>query len=164
MANVPSNLTRNDLASFLPNERAIRAFEQLLRNINSLLPDDVQTILAGIEEISITSESADARAQMAVDAIARLALIVSGLVPTDNLDPPIQIGTMGEQQADRVNIKGGSIVAALTNAQNILKNSVTLNNGAGALAGTLTNSPVTGNPTKWIPIDDNGTTRYIPAW
>lgn len=164
MSNTPSNLTRNDLASFLPNERAIRAFEQLLKNINSLLPDDVQTILAGIEEISITSESADARAQMAVDAIARLALIVSGLVPTDNLDPPIQIGTMGEQQADHVNIKGGSVVAALTNAQNTLKNSVTLNNGAGALVGTLTNAPATGNPTKWIPIDDNGTTRYIPAW
>ena len=36
--------------------------------------------------------------------------------------------------------------------------------GAGANTGTLTNSPVTGNPTKWIPIDDNGTTRYIPAW
>ena len=36
--------------------------------------------------------------------------------------------------------------------------------GAGALAGTLTNSPKAGNPTKWIPIDDNGTTRYIPVW
>jgi hypothetical protein len=26
------------------------------------------------------------------------------------------------------------------------------------------NAPAAGNPTKWIPIDDNGTTRYIPAW
>ena len=39
-----------------------------------------------------------------------------------------------------------------------------MNNGAAAAAGTLTNAPVAGNPTKWIPIDDNGTTRYIPAW
>lgn len=38
------------------------------------------------------------------------------------------------------------------------------NNGAGAGAGTLTNAPAAGDPTKWIPIDDNGTTRYIPAW
>jgi len=38
------------------------------------------------------------------------------------------------------------------------------NNGAGAGAGTLTNAPAAGNPTKWIPIDDNGTTRHIPAW
>lgn len=36
--------------------------------------------------------------------------------------------------------------------------------GAGASAGTLANAPAVGNPTKWIPIDDNGTTRYIPAW
>lgn len=40
----------------------------------------------------------------------------------------------------------------------------TLANGAAAQAGTLTNAPTAGNPTKWIPIDDNGTTRYIPAW
>lgn len=31
-------------------------------------------------------------------------------------------------------------------------------------AGTITNAPAAGNPTKWIPINDNGTTRYIPAW
>lgn len=36
--------------------------------------------------------------------------------------------------------------------------------GAAASAGTLTNAPSVGNPTKWIPVDDNGTTRYIPAW
>lgn len=42
--------------------------------------------------------------------------------------------------------------------------SVALANGAAAAAGTLTNAPTAGNPTKWIPIDDNGTTRYIPAW
>lgn len=39
-----------------------------------------------------------------------------------------------------------------------------LANGAGAGAGTIANAPAAGNPTKWIPIDDNGTTRYIPAW
>ena len=33
-----------------------------------------------------------------------------------------------------------------------------------AATGTLTNAPAAGNPTKWIAIDDNGTTRYIPAW
>ena len=46
----------------------------------------------------------------------------------------------------------------------LLITTVALTNGAGALTGTLTNSPATGNPTKWIPINDNGTTRYIPAW
>lgn len=36
--------------------------------------------------------------------------------------------------------------------------------GSAANAGTLNNAPAAGDPTKWIPIDDNGTTRYIPAW
>jgi hypothetical protein len=37
-------------------------------------------------------------------------------------------------------------------------------NGAASSTATLTNAPTAGNPTKWIPINDNGTTRYIPAW
>lgn len=39
-----------------------------------------------------------------------------------------------------------------------------LTDNAGAGAGTLTNAPTAGNPTKWIAIDDNGTDRYIPTW
>jgi hypothetical protein len=58
-----------------------------------------------------------------------------------------------------------TVVADLTNTTgNLIDSNVTLNNGAGASAGTLTNAPTAGNPTKWVPIDDNGTTRYIPAW
>jgi hypothetical protein len=41
---------------------------------------------------------------------------------------------------------------------------VAFTNNAGASAGTLTNAPAIGNPTKWIPINDNGTIRNIPAW
>lgn len=46
----------------------------------------------------------------------------------------------------------------------LMKTSAALTNGAGAAAGTLTNAPAAGNPTKWISIDDNGTIRKIPAW
>ena len=46
----------------------------------------------------------------------------------------------------------------------LLATNVGLTNGAASNAGTLTNAPAAGNPTKWIPINDNGTTRYIPAW
>lgn len=42
--------------------------------------------------------------------------------------------------------------------------STALTDGAGAGAGTITNAPSAGNPTKWIGINDNGTTRYVPAW
>ena len=51
-----------------------------------------------------------------------------------------------------------------TSSTTLHTTSVALSNGAGAGAGTLTNAPSAGNPTKWIPINDNGTTRYIPAW
>jgi hypothetical protein len=39
-----------------------------------------------------------------------------------------------------------------------------LTDGAGASVATFTNAPAAGNPTKWIGINDNGTTRYIPAF
>lgn len=44
------------------------------------------------------------------------------------------------------------------------KTSAALTNGAAAAAGTLLNAPVAGNPTKWVPVDDNGTIRYVPLW
>lgn len=42
--------------------------------------------------------------------------------------------------------------------------STALTDGAGVALGTLATAPTAGNPTKWIGINDNGTTRYIPAW
>lgn len=54
-------------------------------------------------------------------------------------------------------------VMTLGNPQ-LLATNIALTNNAAAAAGTLTNAPVAGNPTKWIPINDNGTIRNIPAW
>lgn len=48
--------------------------------------------------------------------------------------------------------------------QAVLRTSAAITSGAGAGAGTITDAPAAGNPTKWIPINDNGTTRYFPAW
>jgi hypothetical protein len=39
-----------------------------------------------------------------------------------------------------------------------------LTNFAAANVGTLNNSPVAGNPTKWVRVDDNGVNRHIPMW
>lgn len=50
------------------------------------------------------------------------------------------------------------------NAAFLLHTGTTLTNNAGAGAGTLTNAPTAGDPAKWIAINDNGTTRYIPTW
>ena len=60
---------------------------------------------------------------------------------------------------------GASITSDLkNNTGRLIDSSVTLTNGSGAVTATMTNGPTAGNPTKWIPINDNGTTRYIPAW
>ena len=66
---------------------------------------------------------------------------------------------------------GNTLVFTISSAGLITTSSTTLHatsaalgNGAGAGGGTLTNAPTAGNPTKWVPINDNGTTRYIPTW
>ena len=65
-------------------------------------------------------------------------------------------------------VQGATVVSsgALTGgeAAALVHASTTLTNGAAAAAGTLLNAPAAGNPTKWIPIDDAGVTRYVPAW
>jgi hypothetical protein len=50
------------------------------------------------------------------------------------------------------------------NATYAVRTTTTLTDNAAAAAGTLSNAPVAGNPTKWIAIDDNGTIRRIPTW
>ena len=70
------------------------------------------------------------------------------------------VGAPTDDGATRLQVNGGIKHSDTT----LLCTSVALTNGAAAAAGTLTNAPVAGNPTKWIPINDNGTVRYIPAW
>lgn len=59
-----------------------------------------------------------------------------------------------------VGLSGAVTVGSTT----LITSSVNFTDGAAAASGTLLNAPAAGNPTKWIPIVDNGTTRYIPAW
>lgn len=61
---------------------------------------------------------------------------------------------------------GLAVLSRITgqDATALIASSVTMNNGAAAAIGTLSNAPTAGNPTKWIPINDNGTTRHIPTW
>ncbi len=70
-------------------------------------------------------------------------------------------GADGTSQSAFWNATGGFFT---TSATFIARSKTTLTNSAGSSAGTLTNAPAIGNPTKWIGIDDNGTTRQIPAW
>ncbi len=49
-------------------------------------------------------------------------------------------------------------------AGQLAASSIAYTNNAGAQIATITNGPTAGNPTKWIPINDNGTIRNVPAW
>lgn len=80
--------------------------------------------------------------------------------PTSTTTGTVIIGDQSTASAN-VSFGGGKIFTGDTVLHHT---SVALTNGAGAATGTLLNAPAAGNPTKWIPIDDNGVTRYIPAW
>lgn len=54
--------------------------------------------------------------------------------------------------------------ALSVNSTTMIRTASAFTNGAAAATGTLTNAPAAGNPTKWVPINDAGTTRYIPTW
>lgn len=98
----------------------------------------------------------------------------------DDVSPVVWVGTLGQQNADRVAITGGTLdgtaIGATTastgkfttvtsnGGASFMTTSAALTNGAAAAAATILNAPVAGNPTKWIGINDNGTLRYIPAW
>jgi hypothetical protein len=80
----------------------------------------------------------------------------------DDLSPSPELGTMAGQNAEKVAITGGTVT--LDGGATLIGTKSALTNGAAAAAGTLLNAPAAGNPTKWIAINDAGTTRYIPAW
>jgi hypothetical protein len=57
-------LTRNELAMFLPNQRAISAFENLFN-----VPASVNANTQDIEDANLNSASAEAKAQVALDEV-----------------------------------------------------------------------------------------------
>lgn len=175
-------LSRAQIAKIVGNDpEAIKQFEKLFQMA------DGQD--ASIDEVAVIAGTADSKASQALselqriaDALEAIALSPIGdvVVGDDFLTPPTPDASLRSAPDVDINtpvdgqllaylsgrwINVGQITADLTNnTGRLIDSSVSLTNGAGANAGTLDNSPITGNPTKWIPIDDNGTTRYIPAW
>lgn len=79
MAVNPLPITRAELARFLPNHAAIRAFEELFRVAGELTPAQIATLQVLIQEATIQAESASAQAALANGAIARLVDILEGM-------------------------------------------------------------------------------------
>ena len=68
MAN-PRPLTREELAKFLPDQRSIRAFEQLF----AIIPGDLIILIQLIEDVGIEAVSAMARAESNSASLSRIA-------------------------------------------------------------------------------------------
>lgn len=188
MSDDPKPLTRKELAEFLPSMRAIKAFEKLFDlvpssindleiNVNdaggkaaqalSLLESIAQSLelLANAPVIQSYVDEDDFHAASELISEDLIHINHEQITDSNDLTPRLEVGTISSQNSDSVEITGGTITANITNNQTILlATSVALTDNAAASAATLLNSPVVGNPSKWVAINDNGTTRYIPTW
>tara|TARA_R110000868_G_scaffold149339_2_gene371774 strand:- start:635 stop:1465 length:831 start_codon:yes stop_codon:yes gene_type:complete len=88
---------------------------------------------------------------------------VTNLTGTASININGTVGATTPNTGSFTTVTASSILTTLGGAT-FHTTSSALTDGAGAGAGTLLNAPAAGNPTKWIGINDNGTTRYIPAW
>jgi len=159
-------LTRDQIAQIVGNDpRAIRQFE--------LLEDET----TALEDVTNLATNASSDAQAAIAAINRLSSALEAIAYAPRVEPRESLAMLhdvsigGLSTNDLLAFDGSkfanvtAIVSGITDTTtNLIASNTTLTDGAGGSAGTLSNAPSAGNPTKWVPIDDNGTTRYIPAW
>ena len=126
MSNTPLNLTRNQLEAMSPNQRSLRALEQLLKTANTQIPNDVDTIYRVISEASIDAGLANSRAQLALDLLASidrsLAAIASAPAPMqrndvvcDYIDFPFDGPHVTQERRVQWNASDGTIDVGLFN-------------------------------------------------
>jgi len=172
----PKPPTRSELAQFLPSQRAIRAFEALFNQTVPSIDDasllavsqsaQIMTVLGLLEDIASKLDLIATQSNAVISEAQDDLSVVYYPQPTDDtLEPRQELGTLSPQNSDDVDVTGGTVTATISdNTAQLLASSVSLTDYAAANVATLTNAPSVGNPTKWVAIDDNGTTRYIPMW
>lgn len=152
-------------------------FQQLYARAGGAIAQNNNELMLGqLDDAGIEDVKADIYSLR--DQTAAMLVALQQIIEEINNAPVAQPGY--DYNPAAVQITGGAIdgtsigattastgkFTTLTNgsAAALVSSSVALTNGAGASAGTITNAPSIGNPTKWIPINDNGVTRYIPSW
>lgn len=137
-------------------------YEKLRTLVNEILTGFSWSLITGTPTTLAGYGITDA--QIKLNNSAGLAAALSDETGTGvavfNTSPTLVTPVLGAATGTSLVLTGGITTGNTT----LHTTTVALTNGAGAGAGTITNSPAAGNPTKWIPINDNGTTRYIPAW
>lgn len=159
-------LNRQQLAEFLKNPAAVKAFEQLFLAVNQDIP-------GGQTDVDITSGTALQQAGEALSQLANLAQLLSSVLlqpMTEIVTPDVFTLSPQEQVKEDVFIPAvnNGDVEVLSIKQNsstyLISTGIALKDNSAAAAGTLLNAPAIGNPTKWIAINDAGTIRRIPTW
>jgi len=101
----------------------------------------------------------------ALDSGSNTALTIdakgTGTIGINTLSTTSGLVTLGNSTSNAGVLVNGALTI---NSAIMIATNTSFTNGAASSLGTLTNAPAATNPTKWIPINDNGTTRYIPAW
>lgn len=163
----PIKPTRAELSEISKNQRVLRAIEQLF----DIVPVNLTALQADIDAATAAAVAAQGTADNnAADIITLTGQVSSLSTSLTALSAAVaslvaSLGTLSTQDADAVAITDGTVQATLTDdTANLIASSTNLGDGAGVSAGTLTNAPSAGDPSKWVPIDDNGTTRYVPSW
>ena len=146
---------------------------------NSLTIAGDQMILRSVDEIdsiakvfTLTATGAAGASTIDIEADGSIILIAgnasTGGIQLQSLTSDITISA-GGADGDIALVASGTGTIDVTgqivmNQPQLARSSVAYTNNAGAQVATLNNGPTAGNPTKWIPINDNGTIRNIPAW
>lgn len=105
------NLTREQLAKFLPDHQSIRAFEQLFESVEVTLPDSGEE---ANNNAGLAIAIANAASSAIADMLGLLELISNAPAQADkpeaeDLVPAVHRGTISVQNADAVEITGGTI-------------------------------------------------------
>jgi hypothetical protein len=116
----------------------------------------VQTFSSPLTAPGITA-AASANLSIGANGVSVLSLNSNNLFPTTDNTASLGAPTFRYTALYAVDVY-------TDDASFLMRTIATLANGAGSGAGTLSNAPSAGNPTKWIGVDDNGTTRHVPAW
>jgi len=116
---------------------------------------------------AVVSDGSGGLAVMASNASGKIFFLTGGDQSSNerariDASGNVMIGTTAQYGSSILSVNGNVAVAGGGTA--ILRAQAAVTSGAASSTGTLTNAPAAGNPTKWVPFDDAGTTRYIPAW
>jgi hypothetical protein len=158
--NDPRPVLRQELSRVFKNQRVIRAFEKIF----DLIPPEFIDQQAQNDALNLIAEVASAQANETAAAISRLAAAIEEITSSP-ATIPLQLNDDLVPRAEMGDIKASTVEAALTDTTPILlASSQPVSDGAGSDTATMTNAPMAGNPTKWVPFNDAGTIRYIPSW